>query len=215
MTLWPISMFSRILATASPAVPTIHAGGKSENSSTARLLSSSVRCTLMTLRMYAASRAAAGVQDLLAQGVELASQRLDLGGGQVGGGVGLAGALGHVVPLGGDRDQRLLVRGSQRAVRGGGWGPYAVQSWLLLEVDLAGAGRGRDAGLDADAVAFGGGGELAVAQVADAARAQRHDAAEADAHPAARRHQHAGVLAGVEDGGGAVGLDDGAAGGRR
>ena len=56
MTLWPISMFSRILATERPAVPTSQAGGNSETSSTARLASSSSRWTLMTLRMYAASR---------------------------------------------------------------------------------------------------------------------------------------------------------------
>ena len=51
MTLWPISMFSRILATDRPAVPTSQAGGNSENSSTARLPSSSLRWTLMTRRM--------------------------------------------------------------------------------------------------------------------------------------------------------------------
>ena len=51
MTLWPISMFSTIFATESPAVPTSHAGGNSENSSTARLPSSSLRWTSMTLRM--------------------------------------------------------------------------------------------------------------------------------------------------------------------
>ena len=55
--LWPISMLSRILATDSPAVPTSQAGGKIENSSTARLPSSRLRWVLMTLRMYAASLA--------------------------------------------------------------------------------------------------------------------------------------------------------------
>ena len=44
-------MFSRIFATASPAVPTSQAGGKREKSRTAR----SLRCTSMSLRMYAAS----------------------------------------------------------------------------------------------------------------------------------------------------------------
>ena len=73
MTLCPISMFSRILATDRPAVPASQAGGNSENSSTARLPSSSLRWTLMTLRMYAASAFAAGVQDLLADGVEFAA----------------------------------------------------------------------------------------------------------------------------------------------
>ena len=51
MTLWPISMFSMILATDSPAVPTSQAGGNSENSSTPRLPISSQRWALMTLRM--------------------------------------------------------------------------------------------------------------------------------------------------------------------
>ena len=59
----------------------------------------------------------------------------------------------------------------------------------------------------------GGGGDLAGAQVADGALAQRQHAAEADAHPAAGRHEHAGVLAGVEDRRGAVGLDGRAAAG--
>ncbi len=54
-TLWPISMFSRILAMLRPAVPTTHAGGNTEASSTARLPSSSRRCTLITRRMYFAS----------------------------------------------------------------------------------------------------------------------------------------------------------------
>ena len=53
--LWPISMFSRILATHRPAVPSIQAGGKMLNSSTARQPSSIVRWALITLRMYAAS----------------------------------------------------------------------------------------------------------------------------------------------------------------
>ena len=51
MTLWPISMFSRILEIDRPAVPTSQAGGNSENSRIARLLSSSLRWTSMTLRM--------------------------------------------------------------------------------------------------------------------------------------------------------------------
>ncbi len=51
MTLWPISMFSMILETDRPAVPASHAGGNSENSSTARLPSSSLRWASMTVRM--------------------------------------------------------------------------------------------------------------------------------------------------------------------
>ncbi len=49
--LCPISMFSRILATDRPIVPTTHAGGKPEASRTARLPSSILRWTSMTLRM--------------------------------------------------------------------------------------------------------------------------------------------------------------------
>jgi hypothetical protein len=49
--LCPISMFSRILATDRPTVPTNQAGGNLDASSTARLPSSSERCTAMTLRM--------------------------------------------------------------------------------------------------------------------------------------------------------------------
>ena len=51
MTLWPISMFSRILAADSPAVPMNQAGGNSENSSTARLPASRPRWVLITVRM--------------------------------------------------------------------------------------------------------------------------------------------------------------------
>ena len=51
MTLWPISMFSMILATARPAVPTTQAGGNIDTSRTARLPSSSLRWVSMTLRM--------------------------------------------------------------------------------------------------------------------------------------------------------------------
>ncbi len=49
--LWPISMFSRILATDSPSVPAIHAGGNQANSSTPRDPISRARCALMTRRM--------------------------------------------------------------------------------------------------------------------------------------------------------------------
>src|SRR3712207_3432872 len=73
-------------------------------------------------------------------------------------------------------------------------------------VDVAGAGGGADAGLDEDAVPGDGGGHLAGAQVADGALAQREHAAVADAHAAAAGHEDAGLLGGVEDRGGAVGL---------
>ena len=49
--LCPISMFSRILATDRPAVPTTQAGGNSEASRTTRLPSSIERCVLITRRM--------------------------------------------------------------------------------------------------------------------------------------------------------------------
>src|SRR3954451_5239044 len=74
-------------------------------------------------------------------------------------------------------------------------------------VDVAGAGGGAHAGLDEDAVTGRRGGDLAVAQVAYRTLAQRQDAAVADAHPAAARHEHSGVLGGIQDRGGAVGLE--------
>ena len=49
--LCPISMFSRILATLRPAVPTSHAGGKRLARRTTRLPSSIERWVLITLRM--------------------------------------------------------------------------------------------------------------------------------------------------------------------
>src|SRR5215212_12181255 len=77
-------------------------------------------------------------------------------------------------------------------------------------VDVARAGGGADARLDEDAVTGRRGGDLAVAQVADGALAQRQHAAVADAHAAAGRHEDAGLLGGVEDGGRPVGFDGGA-----
>src|ERR671910_1888077 len=67
-------------------------------------------------------------------------------------------------------------------------------------VDLTTAGGSVDAGLDPDAVALDGGGDLARAQVAHGALAQRQHAAVADAHAATARHEHAGILGLVEDG---------------
>src|SRR3954451_24990396 len=77
-------------------------------------------------------------------------------------------------------------------------------------VDVAGAGGGADAGLDEDAVTRRGGGDLAVAQVADRALAQRQHAAVADAHAAAARHEDPRLLGGVQDRGGPVGVQRGA-----
>ena len=82
--LWPISMLSRILATDRPAVPTSQAGGKIENSSTARLPSSRLRWVLMTLRMYFASLSPRRVDDALPDRVELDAEHLDVLGREVG-----------------------------------------------------------------------------------------------------------------------------------
>src|SRR3954452_16711381 len=57
-----------------------------------------------------------------------------------------------------------------------------------LEVDVAGARGGGDAGLDLDVVTGGCRGDVAGAQVAHGALTQRNDAAEADAHPATGWH---------------------------
>ena len=50
-TLWPISMFSRIFAAASAAVPAAQAGGSQEANSSARPPISSLRWSAMTPRM--------------------------------------------------------------------------------------------------------------------------------------------------------------------
>ena len=50
-TLWPISMFSRIFATDSIAVPATRAVRLLDRSSVARPATSRERCTLMTRRM--------------------------------------------------------------------------------------------------------------------------------------------------------------------
>src|SRR3954453_20380116 len=56
ITLWPISMFSRILASESPAVPTTQAGLKRLNTRIARESTSRRRCISIIERMYLASR---------------------------------------------------------------------------------------------------------------------------------------------------------------
>src|SRR5687768_6386478 len=177
--LWPISMFSRILATLRPAVPTIQAGGKMLARSTARLPSSSLRWTLMTLRMYAAS--ASPRSSRISWRISSSSLPSSSMSSAVRWAMGLVG---------------FFCR--------------AVMGRSLSVVDVAGAGGGADTGLDEDAVTRRRGGELAVAQVAHGALAQRQHAAEADAHPASARHEHAGLLGGVEDGLVAARLDDGA-----
>ena len=112
------------------------------NSSTAREPSSSLRWRSMSLRMYAASSAPRLSRMLLADGVELDADLLDVGLGEVG-----------------DRALRLLLdRGHVSLLR---WVRRSV-------VEVAGAGGGVDAGLDLDRAGLAGdrGGDLAVAQVA-------------------------------------------------
>src|SRR3954447_3917895 len=172
MTLWPISMFSRILATARPAVPATHAGGNSENSRTPRDPSSSLRCTSMTLRMYAASRSPR-VSTTCWRMASSSTPRFVMSS-SVRCSTGLRSFFSSTV-----------IR--------------SPCNWecQVLEVDVAGARGGRHTGLDQHAVTSGRGGDLAVAEIAHRALAHRHHAAEADAHPATGRHQHAGALADV------------------
>src|SRR5690606_32527075 len=78
------------------------------------------------------------------------------------------------------------------SVMGGSYGERAV------------ADGGGDAGLDG---LVGVAVLVAVAQVAHLSREQRERAGVADAHPAAVGHADAGLLAGLEHSGGAVGVD--------
>merc|ERR1712000_556948 len=145
-------MFSRILATESPTVPSTHSGGRAEPRSTAREASSSLRCTSTTLRMYAASSA----PRVSMTDCRIASRRRPMSSMSASDrcAVGLTGCLVMTV---------MRVSFSEG-------------------VDAAGAGSGADTGLDRDAVgpglAGGRDGELAVAQVAHGALAERDDAAE-------------------------------------
>ena len=127
--LWPTSMLSRILATDRPAVPTTQAGGKIENSSTAREASSILRCTSITLRMYAAS-SAPRTPGLPGAAVELHGERLDVLGGQVRGRVGLAGALRHVATLG-DGGRQPAVRGAGSHGAPGAFGVEAAEPSIV------------------------------------------------------------------------------------
>src|SRR3954453_11234264 len=172
ITLCPISMFSRILATLRPTVPSTHAGGRALKSRVARLASSRRRCTVTTLRMYAESfspRTSRMSWRIVSSSIPICSMSSGVRWA-----VGFSGFL--VIAVMG---MPLLV--SWRA----GLGGQLVGS----VVDVARVGGGADAGLDEDAVARGGGGELAVAQVAHRALAQRQHTPEADAHPAAAGHQ--------------------------
>src|SRR3954465_11046199 len=174
--LCPISMFSRILATERPAVPTTQAGGNIDTSRAARLPSSSVRWTSMTRRMYLASSS----PRLSRTSWRMVSSSLPM--------ISTSSAERWAIGLSGFFCTAVTV----------------VSRWSV--VDVAGAGGGAHAGLDEDAVTGRRGGDLAVAQVAHGALAQRQHAAVADAHPAAARHEQARVLGGVQDRGRAVGL---------
>src|SRR4051812_28892676 len=144
MTLWPISMFSRIWATNRPAVPTNQAGGNSENSSTAREPSSSLRWVSMTLRMYAASL----------------SPRFSMNSARI---ASSSAPMFSMSP--GERWSMGLVGFFCRTVM---VTPSARLRVVGVEVvDRAGAGGGVDAGLDLDPVALVGGGDLAGAEVTD------------------------------------------------
>src|SRR5215203_626639 len=144
--LCPISMFSRILATDRPTVPTTQAGGNIDTSSAARLLSSSLRWTSITLRMYFASsspRLSRTSWRMVSSSLPMISMSsADRWA------IGFSGFFCSAVTV------RLLVSG--RSV-----------------VDVAGAGGGAHAGLDEHAVPRRGGGDLAVPQVAHGSLAQR------------------------------------------
>src|SRR3954452_19894700 len=134
MMLCPISMLSRILATLSPIVPTIHAGGNIDTSSTARLPSSSLRRTSMTLRMYAASLS----PRLSSISSRIASSSLPR--------VSMSSSLRWAMGLWAFFCSTVMV------------GSFSCQSELKSEVrselDVARAGGRVDAGLDRDAVAL-------------------------------------------------------------
>src|SRR6187431_2969858 len=85
----------------------------------------------------------------------------------------------------------------------------SVIGWCCVwsVVDRTAAGGSVDAGLDLDAVALDGSGDLAGAQVTHAALAHGEDALVADAHPAPARHEYAGLLGLVKDRSRAVRLD--------
>src|SRR3954471_14549222 len=182
ITLCPISMFSRILATERPTVPSTHSGGSAEPRSTAREASSRRRCTSTILRMYAASRAprSSSTSWRIASS-SMPSCSMSSG---VRWAVGFSGFLVMAVMVS-PRDLSVVEVARPRGRVDAGLDRYAAR---------AGLPRHRD-------------GDRAVAEVADGALLHRQHAAHADAHPAAARHQDAGALRGVQDRGGAVGVD--------
>src|SRR6478735_1384350 len=76
------------------------------------------------------------------------------------------------------------------------WAVGSMAVNVFLPFDVAGARCGGHTGLDEDARL--GRGDLAGAQVADGAGPERGDAAETDAHTAPGGHEHAGLLADVQ-----------------
>src|SRR6478609_2721416 len=180
--LWPISMLSRILEMLRPAVPSTQAGGNALNSSTAREPSSILRWVSMTRRMYAASLA----PRLSRTSWRMASSSMPI--------CSMSASVRWAIGLVWPRTAFFWI-----VVMSISWGCGGGQASV---VDVARAGGGVDAGLHLEVAGLArhGGGDRAVAEVAHAALAKRDDAAHADAHPAAARHQHPGVLGGVEDG---------------
>ncbi len=78
MTLWPISMFSRILASESTTVPASQAGGNSEGSSSARPPIGKLSMQRDHAADVAGVPVAEALEDLVVQLLELAPDRLDL-----------------------------------------------------------------------------------------------------------------------------------------
>src|SRR5690349_202914 len=186
MMLCPISMLSRILARLRPAVPSSQAGGNIDTSSSARLPSSRWRCARITVRMYCASDSPrASMSSARISSSSLPSSSMSSS---------LRWAVGSVVLF------CNVVIGTP-----GGLGGWSGPSGGLSDAEQAVAGSRGDAGLHLHAVALGGGGQVAGAQVTHRALAQRQHAAEADAHAAPARHQHPGLLADLVQGPVAVG----------
>src|SRR6188508_1283066 len=116
------------------------------------------------------------------------------------------GAVGEIVRRSGARVIAVVLS----VLAGGRWeevDPSVDVAPGFLELDVAGARNGVDAGLHGQLVAGFDDGDVARAQVAHGALTHGDDAAEADAHPASARHEDAGLFAGVEDRGATVGLD--------
>src|SRR4051794_37639022 len=188
MTLWPISMFSRILASPSRAAPATHAGFRVRRervpaSSATRPAAARPRWTLIIRLMYAAS--AAPRDSSMSARMASSSQPI----------CSTSSSVRWVYSLTSEMAIRFLsvIECRERA-----------SGVSRSDVEGAGAHRSGDAGLH---LFVGLGVLVAVAQVADPAVDEGERAGVADAHPAAVRHAHAGGLARLEDGRRAVGLD--------